>query len=154
MDLTTALFSLNGRLSRLAYFGYGSLAWAIGAVLIVVGAVGLAATDSGHGAQAIGLLLVLSAVGFIFWTSIAIAAKRLHDLGLSALNLVWICLLDGVCSGISEVARPSEPVLAFVLSLVPLGVGLWLLFAPGQPHDNPFGPASGKAGPQATSAPA
>jgi uncharacterized membrane protein YhaH (DUF805 family) len=144
MGPKAALFSFDGRLRRLAYLRYGIMA-SIAGKLLLVGAAAIAVATRGGVGWAIGAALAALAVAFWAWATVAITAKRLHDLGLSALHLIWLGPFGVVCGGLGELAVPREPVLGVVLGLVPLGIILWLQLAPGQRRENRFGPAPGTA---------
>jgi uncharacterized membrane protein YhaH (DUF805 family) len=130
MTLSQILFGFSGRLARLPYFGYSLVALVLLAlafffivnVFITNPALGLA------GVLVIGIVAI--------WTSLAITAKRLHDLGLSGGHVIWMFGLGAM----SRVTSPTNPGLGMLFGLAELIAWLWLLFAPGQPAANAYGP--------------
>jgi uncharacterized membrane protein YhaH (DUF805 family) len=71
------------------------------------------------------------------WSTLAISAKRLHDLGMSALHLIWICAIGTA----SRATEESQPLISGLFGVAELIVWLFLLFAPGEPGDNQYGSA-------------
>jgi len=78
---------------------------------------------------------VFAAVAVLILASLALAAKRLHDMGYSALHLVWIYLLIVA----SEVLRGFLPLPAMLLGLVAAVAQLALYIARGQDGPNAHG---------------
>lgn len=128
-----ALFNWNGRFARLQYFGYGILSSVVALVAGLLFA-SLYAADNIALSIIATLALVAIVCGYAY-SNMAITAKRLHDLGYGAINVLWIWLLN-VASGATQQASPG---LSAVLSVVGLGVTLYLLFAPGNPGSNAYG---------------
>jgi uncharacterized membrane protein YhaH (DUF805 family) len=130
--LRTTLYSFEGRIGRLRYFGYGLLAVLLNGIIMGIGA-GLATETP--------LVIpgtVLASAGFVsmVWCGVALAAKRLHDMDLSAHHLWWIyglSALGGVLQGLSHG-------FAVLLAAFEFGVGIWLLFKRGTDGPNRFGP--------------
>jgi uncharacterized membrane protein YhaH (DUF805 family) len=130
MTLSQILFGLSGRLARLQYLGYSL----VGIVLIVVAlafVVNIFAVNVGLGLIGIAVL-GLAAI----WISIATAVKRLHDLGLSGGHVIWIIALGMM----SRSMGPNNAGLAILFGLAEIVAWLWLVFAPGQPAANAYGP--------------
>lgn len=144
-DWQKLLFSFEGR-TRRSHFWIG---WLICLGLSVV-------------AGWIPLLGALLSIALI-WPSLAIAVKRLHDMGKSGwfaaipwvVNIVGVCfafVTVGVTAITSAAALEREepaailallgPVLGVlaVLALVNLGFLLWIGVTDSQPGDNRFGP--------------
>jgi uncharacterized membrane protein YhaH (DUF805 family) len=136
MPFTEAMFVFNGRVARLPYFGYSVLVTVLVFVLIFGGMLGF---NSGGAGPLLGGALFLAGIVGGVWSSLALMVKRLHDLGLSGGNAVWIVGLNVVGS----MAGQASDGLAIAFDLAAAGVGLWLLFARGQPHVNEYGPAPG-----------
>jgi len=111
---TSPIYSARGRIGRLWYFLTHTVTWAVGFALFYAAIV----IDRGEfGAITIfGILILFVAV---FFTSFLII-KRLHDLGYSG----WLLLLNFL------------PFVSWVM-------GLFLLFAPGQPGPNKYGDPPG-----------
>lgn len=136
MARTDLLFGLTGRISRLTYFG-GGLVLAVVTLVPIVGGM-LMLRSAGPWVVPGAALAVAGVVGAI-WNTIALTVKRLHDLGLSGANAVWVL---GLNVGGSVVGQASEE-LAIAFGLASIGVGLWLLLTPGQPLTNEYGPIPG-----------
>jgi len=139
--VTHGLFGFTGRIGRAAYFGYSLLIWLF--VAIAVG-IAVALMSSGKVAPPAVFATVIIGIGSVValvWANFALLIKRLHDLGLAGTNAIWIVLLSVGASATSIHA----PLASILFGLASLGVELWLLFAPGQPAPNRFGPAPGSS---------
>jgi uncharacterized membrane protein YhaH (DUF805 family) len=118
MNPLKLLWSFYGRIGRLTYLGglLLDLAWAVGALAALV------YLDRGRisGGPIHPALLVGIISGFVLftWAKFALAAKRLHDLGMTG----WISLVMII---------PAFGLIAVIV----------LLVAPGDDHDNRYGPA-------------
>ena len=136
-----ALFSWSGRLGRLAYFGYSMLLATILVVLGLVLLLPLRNAESGLGVGiAITVILVLAAI----FGGFCLAAKRLHDLDMSAWHYAWILLVPAFFNGLGMAMKQTGSdvpglVVSLVGSVISLGVGLFLLFWPGTDGTNRFG---------------
>ena len=137
MTLAQTLFGFKGRIARLPYFGYSLLAACVSGVSMLAGVYGFS-TDSGGGAILGGLLLLAGVVGSV-WAGLALNIKRLQDMGLSGVNAIWIVGL----SVVGSVAGQASSMIEIVCGLASIGVGLWILFTPGQPQANEYGPPPG-----------
>ena len=134
MGLGQILFGFDGRLGRLAYLGYWVLA--IVAQSLMTSVAGLLFKMGGNGPIVGGIITALI-MGFGVWAMLALQVKRLHDIGYSGLHVIWITVL-----GLGTVIMAAmAPILAVIGGLMGLCVFLWLLFAPGQPEANKFGPS-------------
>jgi uncharacterized membrane protein YhaH (DUF805 family) len=126
------LFTPQARLDRVGYFvGTIWLGFLVGC-LAVIGTLGI--TQGGTGFVG-ALLWVVPASVVLLWGGTVLTMKRLHDLGLSGVHVIWIWLIN-IAAG--ELITLS-PVLSILLGLVALGISLSLLFAPGQPYPNQYG---------------
>jgi uncharacterized membrane protein YhaH (DUF805 family) len=133
------LFTWKGRLGRLRFFLYG-----LASVLIMVlGFVPIALeekyprvpdADPSTGA----FLLIATGFGAAIWIGNVTAIRRLHDLNLSG----W-WLLAGFLPSLF-VSSPSSIIQAISV-IFWLGEPLYLMFTPGNPGDNRFGPARSKS---------
>jgi uncharacterized membrane protein YhaH (DUF805 family) len=131
MTPSEILFGFTGRLARLPYFGYSLLS------VLLLGLAAFVAFPLFFAAPVLGVISVL-ALGVVgAWTGLAISAKRLHDLGMSGLHLIWIAALGTASRAMEE----SEPLISSLFGVAELIVWLFLLFAPGEPSDNQYGPA-------------
>ena len=134
MSLTGALFSFNGRLARLPFFGYCALLLFF-CFLVGAGAVGIRA-ETREGGAALGVVLLAVLVGVIS-CGLSLTIKRLHDMGLAGTHAIWIY---GNVAGVA-----LAPSLSILFDLAVGGVFLWLCLAAGQPHSNHYGPVPGTA---------
>lgn len=75
----------------------------------------------------------------------ALAARRLHDLGRSALWLIPIFVYGAVLQLVFFMwPGINNTWIAFVAILPMLAITLWLIVAPGERHDNRFGAVTAK----------
>lgn len=113
-------FSFKGRFARLPYFGFSAVEFT--AVML------FALYWSDNVSQGLGLLFDTALVFFVCifatWANLAITTKRLHDLGLSAVNLIWVFAPSVVPFFFAD---GWTTLLCMVLSLV---ITAWLLFTP------------------------
>lgn len=109
------LFSFYGRIGRLSYFVHSLILIVLGATLIVVLAV--AATTAlylaGGNSTSSALMGVIAGVAGavpIVWSSFALAAKRLRDIGLEPIltlpALIAFSLFDGIV--LTQFLQPSS----------------------------------------------
>lgn len=145
LDWQKLLFSFEGR-TRRSHFWIGWLiCFGAGAVANMIPVIG----------QLIGVALI--------WPNLAIAVKRLHDMGKSGWLVVipWVaCIVGGIAAvsiaGVSAFANasgleagdpaaimallgPAMGILA-VVGLICLGFLLWIGLSEGQAGDNRYGP--------------
>jgi uncharacterized membrane protein YhaH (DUF805 family) len=124
------LFGFRGRLGR---SGFAALSLGVMAVVAMgvplLFLVALAEGADGSAALAGPGLLVLPVLGVAGWSLLALGAKRLHDLDLSALHLCWISLVP-VAAG----ALPG--LLQWPAALLPW---VWLCVARGTEGENGHG---------------
>jgi len=144
-------FSWSGRLGRLRYF--------IGILLVAVLSAVTSETMSKSAFSLITSLLLL-------YVGLALEAKRLHDIGLGALWIVWLNLLffawgigtavflipwSGVHHIAAETFMKSAIFWLIVGCVLPVaGKAAWLIFFPGSEGANPFGPAAPESEPTPT----
>jgi uncharacterized membrane protein YhaH (DUF805 family) len=135
MAFDDILFSFRGRIGRLTYFGYSMLVWIILSIIGGIHKLVLASPISivGNALPWWATFLAFQAVGY--WCLYALQAKRLHDLGFTALHLIW---LTALWVGVGVMIWLS-PVLAIIGGLFGACVSLWIYLAPGQPEANRFG---------------
>ena len=125
-------FSFRGRLGRLAYLGYGLLALLVSGVIMGIGGA-LAANN----ALLPSVILIGLGVVMMFWSSLAMSVKRLHDMDLSGHHLWWIYGISMLGGAVQQ----TSPALAILLGAANFGVGIWLLVKRGTNGDNRFGPS-------------
>jgi uncharacterized membrane protein YhaH (DUF805 family) len=141
------MFTLSGRwgrLNRIRYFGYGSLAglvWLISLVIVLLLAFGgLSALDANNlGGMWGALLLIIPFYLALVWVQICLTVKRLHDLNKSGWWLVGamaVSFVAGAITGMGDIMA----LVAIALNVLLLVYGLWLLFWPGTVGDNQYGP--------------
>jgi len=118
--ITHHYLDFSGRTSRKAY-------WMFVLVYMCVMAI-IAAIETALDINAIGLVLMLS----LLLPTLSIAARRLHDTGLSA----W-WLLIGLCSMLSVAFLPAPS--NQILSVVGITALIVLLARKGQPGVNKYG---------------
>jgi uncharacterized membrane protein YhaH (DUF805 family) len=129
-----AWFFWNGRMGRLAYFGYTIL---LSFILGMVGFLLLLPTRNSPNGPTVAIVVIglLSLVGA--YCGVCLAVKRLHDLDLSGWHYAWMALLPGALNGL---AFGLHEILLWVLGAVfSLAVGFILLLWPGTDGTNRFG---------------
>jgi len=131
MTLTEALFSFKGRLNRMAYFGYSVLNFVIGIVGVCIAAECLQSDN----AIPLGVVIGVSTLVYLVWTGYSIAAKRLHDIGLSA-NYLWGIAFVGLAT---SAFSSSSPALSTFFGLIQLAISAALLFYRGETGTNKYG---------------
>jgi uncharacterized membrane protein YhaH (DUF805 family) len=136
-----ALFSWSGRLGRLGYFGYSLL---LCVILVVLSLLLLAPLRSAPDAQGvtIAITVLLSVMGIL--GGFCLAAKRLHDVDLSAWHYVWIIFIPALLNGVGVALRSlGNTVPGLVISLAGLTFSLLVYFVlllwPGTDGTNRFG---------------
>ena len=136
--MLSLIFSFSGRLGRLAYLGLSILCNIVWGILI---ALGLKAGSVGHLDHdliltTVGLLLAILGVIMLQWSVLSLTVRRLNDLDLSGVHASWVLFGPSL---LAIVASKSASGLLFVAALLGLGIGLWLIFAPGTDGRNSFG---------------
>lgn len=134
LTFTETLFGLKGRIARLPYLGYSILSF-ITACALMIAAVSIARPFDGIGAG-LSLLVIIAAFVGLLWANLALSVKRLHDMGYSGLHLIWIYLIQYGAGSIGAVDQTA----GVIASLISIGLGMWMLCAPGDRDDNAFGP--------------
>jgi uncharacterized membrane protein YhaH (DUF805 family) len=119
MSMTQLLFSFQGRLNRKPYW-LTNIAVGIGAVVLV--ALALVMLGEREFAEAFATMALIGILYIpLFWVSLALGAKRLHDRNKSAWWLVLFYVAPGVASGIGD----QMEYLGFVLHLVAFAITVW-----------------------------
>jgi uncharacterized membrane protein YhaH (DUF805 family) len=99
-----ALFDFRGRLSRRAYLGWSlvaiALTTALAVALLMLGAIlAVLHVDPKAGPRVLGIAMAVVTTLVALWTSLALAARRIRDIGQNPLAIlglyVGIVLLDG-----------------------------------------------------------
>ena len=127
------LYSFNGRFTRSQFLGYNILNIAI-SVILGLPLLFVSSSDN-PGVEILAAIAMLIVFALGLWSNYAVISKRLHDLGYSALNSIWILLLD---LGSVLLEKPA-PVLSILFDLVLFGIISYLLFKPGEIYHNHFG---------------
>jgi uncharacterized membrane protein YhaH (DUF805 family) len=135
MSLPRAMFSFNGRLARLPFFGYCVLllflCFLIGAAAAMIG------PESRAGGAVLGLVLLATLV-VVISCGLALTIKRLHDMGLTGTHAIWIY-------GLNVASLAVGPALSVLFDIAVGGVFLWLCLGAGQAQSNRYGPVPGAA---------
>jgi uncharacterized membrane protein YhaH (DUF805 family) len=136
-----ALFSWSGRLGRLAYFGYSIL---LLTVLVVLGLILLLPLRNAAEGQGVGIAIVVILGVMGIAGGFCLAAKRLHDLDLSAWHYVWMVFVPALFNGFGAAFKQLGMTLPGLLTsllgaLISVLVGLYLLFWPGTEGSNRYG---------------
>lgn len=132
MTFMQMLFSFQGRIARLPYFGLS-----VGIILFLTFAVflSIAAMSSGDGGAVVaGIAILIPVVVVAVWAGLALTVKRLHDMGLPGTHAIWI-----YCLNLAPAMTISAPAFSAILSLAGFAVSLWLIFSPGNPEENKYG---------------
>ncbi|WP_395021464.1 DUF805 domain-containing protein [Dongia sp.] len=135
-----ALFSWGSRMGRLSYFGYSVL---LGIVLVVLGLILLLPLRNATNAQGVTIAIVLILVAMAIWGGFCLAAKRLHDINLSAWHYAWMIVVPAICNGLGAAMQETMKVpgltLIIIGGVISLSVGLFLLLWPGTDGPNDYG---------------
>jgi uncharacterized membrane protein YhaH (DUF805 family) len=124
MNPLKLLWSFYGRIGRLGYLGglFLNLALAVGAIAALIyvdkGQWAGAAHAPGKLSDAVLASILIPGVVLFSWAKLALAAKRLHDLGKSG----WLCLV-------------------LFIPLFGLIAVIFMLVARGDDYHNQYGPA-------------
>jgi uncharacterized membrane protein YhaH (DUF805 family) len=140
------LFSFHGRMARLEFLGWSiaSLAtvFVTTAILVFGGILGAKGLHAGK-AQAMVLVFILSAVMFVMamWSSLAICAKRIRDMGLSPLVVLGVLIVFDIVDALVLTrytsARFFWPFAQYTMvgGIVNVAALAAMLFWPGQGED-------------------
>lgn len=135
MNFARLYVSFDGRLERIPYLG-ALLALTLASV--TVSTVGSHLFRTYPGAAALVVAMAMAAITFAnVWAVLALYAKRLHDMGHSAWHGTWILATPLAAMTTLVMA----PMISFVLLAITAVVGLGLVFVPGTPGPNAYGPA-------------
>jgi uncharacterized membrane protein YhaH (DUF805 family) len=133
MDIIEILFGFEGRIGRLSYIGYSIVSMLTMFAMFIASAPMLAAS-SGAFSLVIGFLTLTVGAGIGAWTTMALMAKRLHDLEWSGKHVISIYAVQFGASFAS-----AGSVLAVVCTVASIIAALWLAFWPGTDGPNHFG---------------
>ena len=121
-------FSVRGRISRRSYWLFGFIPMACIGLVLGIG-LGIARM---YASPTTGLALALVMAFFVIWISVAVHAKRLHDIGLSA----WWIVIFAFVSLVVAYATYS----LFIAQISSLAIWMVVGTLPGTSGTNRFGP--------------
>ncbi len=137
MNLSRLYVSFEGRLERIPYL---AALLVLTLVSVTISTVGSHLFRNYPGAAALVVAMAMAAITFAnVWAVLALYAKRLHDMGYSAWHGTWILATPLAAMATLVMA----PMIAFVLLAITAAAGLGLVFVPGTPGPNAYGPAPG-----------
>ncbi len=128
MDIGEVLFSMKGRTGRGPFVLLALVGWAMAVGFIPYDPITVLRQAPVQSIAALGFALLAA------WTAIAVTVKRLHDVGLSGLNSIWIGL-----AGLSGDPLNSHSALAMGAAAGSIIAQLWLCIEPGSRRPNRFG---------------
>lgn len=136
MDIRRTYVSFEGRLARLPYL----------AALMLLTLVSVTLTTTGvhlfhnyPGAAALVVAMAMAAItGANVWATLALHAKRLHDMGYSGWHALWILAAPLA----APVALAMAPPVGMTLLAVTAVAGFGLVLVPGEPAANRYGASS------------
>jgi len=138
----TRTFTPGGRIGRIHYVMAGIVGFCIVtlpvAFLLTVATVFGPDVSGGMLTSMTFAIAVLMLVATYLYAVVVVMSKRLHDLGRSGWHCAWILVAWVLSSGSVET---GAGIVGSLLTIVSTGVGLYLVFAPGQTGENRFGPA-------------
>lgn len=136
-----ALFSWGGRMGRLAYFGYSIL---LTFTLVILGLILLLPLRNATDAKGVTIAIIVILAAMAIWGGFCLAAKRLHDVNLTAWHYAWMVIFPTICSGFGAAFKELGMVVPGLVStivggVISLGAGLFLLLWPGSEGTNDYG---------------
>lgn len=127
---SVGFFSFGGRMDRLSYFVNGTIA----VILINIGEF---ICNSMGETPVSGILYFLFTLLYLYRVT-TIIVRRFHDFGKSGYAVIPIFALE-LASGFVPLLAPSLSWLGAVGGLVLFGISIYLLFNPGEDHENQWG---------------
>lgn len=128
MDIGEALFAVKGRIGRGPFVALTVIGWAMSFGFVRYNPLLVLQ----HGLPQTYLVLGLALLPV--WISIAITMKRLHDVGLSGLNTIWIGLL-GMFGDPLAIHSP----LLLAAAAISISAQIWLCIQQGNRSANRLG---------------
>src|SRR5262245_41507801 len=119
-EVTMKMFGFSGRIGRLEFFGLTVL---LALLTVAAGFLAVFVLPSRR-----WLVVVYGVYAVAYWAATALAVRRLHDIGWHGAHALWIMPIAAVAMAL----RHDGTEIAILFAFVALGLGLWLLFAPGQ----------------------
>lgn len=126
MNLTTLLFSFQGRLNRAKYWLVALIYLAVSIVCFAIG-LGISSAISSPGALTSYLLVAIFVIVSLLaiWSSVAVGIKRLHDRDQSGW---WMLVFWGVNTIVSLLQKAAAtPSSKFILGIGSLAVTVWII---------------------------
>ena len=138
MNLGELFFSWHGGIARMRYF-LASLTLAAASILLAVlitAIIAVVAVGTNSAELPVSnlhtALVLLPSCGLFLYSGTVLMIKRLHDIGLSGFHVLWIYGLGIMGSAFNNPSDGALFIVGFILSIVQLFAGLWLLLMPGQ----------------------
>jgi uncharacterized membrane protein YhaH (DUF805 family) len=128
--LKAVYLSSEGRIGRLAYFGFGLAA---GIVYLIV------AFILGMLLGSLGAIIALIAYLPMLYVHYNLAAKRFHDLNKPSQYALYVMAIAFVSAIVMQIS--SLHMVGILINLLMLVIGLYLLFMPGTAGANDYGAA-------------
>lgn len=127
-----------GRIGRLAYLGWN---FGISVLLAAIILLALALLPLGGFATTLGWVLLGLALLIFALSYVAVVGRRLHDVGLSSLHVVWLLPLMLLAGWYGQFGAgdDAERIAAALLATALHG---WLLLMPGERGANAHGPGT------------
>ena len=127
-------FGFGGRIGRLQYFGY-SCVLGVGMVVIaafaLAGAVGHTTGKGDAAAAASSLLPLLIVLPVFLWSSLALQAKRIRDIGWNPAVVIPAWMTVSAVAAMLSVFGGKGSGVSTLGGLINLGMSMVLLFWPG-----------------------
>jgi uncharacterized membrane protein YhaH (DUF805 family) len=133
MDIIDILFRFEGRIGRFSYIGY-SIISTLAMFAMFIAAAPMLGASSGAFSLVLGFLILTAGAGIGAWTTMALMAKRLHDLDCTGKHVITIYAAQ--CG--ASFAHPGSG-LAIACLVVVIAAALWLALWPGTDGPNHFG---------------
>lgn len=130
MDVGEVLFAYRGRVGRLPFVATIAASW----VLLFASRYDIRFV---HFLAGLSQPALLGSMAMAAWIASAVMVKRLHDVGSSGLNTIWIALL----ALLGDPLDTSAPLLMGTAA-VSIFAQLWLCIEPGARRANRFGNAA------------
>lgn len=127
---SVGFFSFGGRMDRLSYFVNGIIAF-------ILMSIGEFICNSMGETLVSGILYFLFTLLYLYRVT-TLLVRRFHDFGKSGYAVIPIFALE-LASGFIPQFAPSLSWLSALGSLVLFGVSIYLLFNPGEDHENQWG---------------
>ncbi len=153
MGLLRLLFSFQGRIGRLRHLGGNLIIWLVGGGVLlwawqtVLSPFWQAGDDMKVPLGNLAALAVVIALFVVLtcWATLALTAKRLHDMDMSGWHLLWMIALSSLAPNLDPAT--AELSIGTVLKVAGFLAWAWVFVVPGTRGPNRYGPAPGAAPP-------